>query len=101
MTFEILQTKLKDQTWIDTQDPDFIKALTRIENTLQQMGSQIYIFINYFEQYVTAIQNSPIFALGDGSASDGSISSPTQTPAEPANRAERRAKNKAQGADNA
>lgn len=91
MTFEILQKKLQDTTWTDAQDPEFIKALTRIENTLQQMGAQIYIFISYFEQYVAAMQSSPIFAPGD-SASDGSQSSnPTQTPA-PANRAEKRAR---------
>ena len=92
MTFEILQKKLADKTWTDTQDPDFIKALGRIENTFQQMGAQIYIFISYFEQYVAAMQSSPIFA-SDDIPSDGSQSSnPTQTSADPANRAERRAR---------
>ena len=90
-TFEKLQKKLADKTWTDTQDPDFIAALGRIENTFQQMGAQIYIFISYFEQYVTAIQNSPIFASGDSPSDDSQSSNPTQTPAEPANRAERRA----------
>lgn len=92
MTFEILQKKLADTTWTETQDPEFIKALGRIENTLQQMGAQIYIFISYFEQYVAAMQSSPIFASGDVPSDDSQSSSPTQTPAEPANRAERRAR---------
>ena len=92
MTFEILQKKLQDTTWTETQDPEFIKALGRIENTFQQMGAQIYIFISYFEQYVAAIQGSPIFA-SDDSPSDGSQSSnPTQTSDDSANRAERRAR---------
>lgn len=91
MTFEILQKKLADKTWTDTQDPDFIKALGRIENTLQQMGAQIYIFISYFDQYVAAMQSSPIFASGDVPSDGSQSSNPTQTPA-PANRAEKRAR---------
>ena len=91
MTFEILQKKLADKTWTDTQDPDFIKALGRIENTLQQMGAQIYIFISYFDQYVAAMQSSPILASGDVPSDGSQSSNPTQTPA-PANRAEKRAR---------
>lgn len=95
MTFEILQKKLADKTWTDTQDPDFIKALGRIENTLQQMGAQIYIFISYFEQYVAAMQSSPIFASGDVPSDGSQSSNPTQTSADHSteqfpNRAERR-----------
>jgi len=90
MTFEILKNKLADKSWTDTQDADFIAALGRIENTFQQMGAQIYIFISYFEQYVAAIQASPIFSSEDIPSDDSQSSNPTQTPAEPANRAERR-----------
>ena len=89
MTFEILKNKLADKSWTDTQDADFIAALGRIENTFQQMGAQIYIFISYFEQYVAAIQASPIFSSEDIPSNDSQSSNPTQTPAEPANRAER------------
>lgn len=92
MTFEILQKKLQDKTWIEYQDDDFIKALERIENTFQQMGAQIYIFISYFEQYVAAIQGSPIFASGDVPSDGSQSSNPTQTSDDPANRAERRAR---------
>jgi hypothetical protein len=90
MTFEILKNKLADKSWTDTQDADFIAALGRIENTFQQMGAQIYIFISYFEQYVAAIQASPIFSSEDIPSNDSQSSNPTQTPTEPANRAERR-----------
>jgi hypothetical protein len=92
MTFETLQKKLSDKTWTDAQEPDFIDALKRIENTFQQMGSQIYIFISYFEQYVTAIQNSPIFSSSDIQSDDSQSSSPTQTSPAPANSAEKRAR---------
>ena len=81
MTFEILQKKLADKTWTDAQDPDFISALGRIENTFQQMGAQIYIFISYFEHYVAAIQASPIFSSDDIPSDDSQSSNPTQTPA--------------------
>ena len=101
MTFEILQKKLQDKTWTDTQDPDFIKALERIENTFQQMGAQIYIFISYFEQYVAAIQASPIFASSDVTSDGSQSSNPTQTSPAPTeeqfpNRAEKRAAAKKQ-----
>jgi hypothetical protein len=92
MTFEILQKKLADKSWTDAQDPEFIVALNRIDNTFQQMGAQIYIFISYFEQYVAAIQASPIFASSDISSDDSQSSNPTQTSDQPANRAERRKK---------
>jgi hypothetical protein len=82
MTFEILQKKLADKSWTDTQDADFIAALGRIENTFQQMGAQIYIFISYFEQYVAAIQASPIFSSDDIPSNDSQSSNPTQTPAD-------------------
>jgi hypothetical protein len=85
-----LQKKLADKTWTDTQDADFITALNRIENTFEQMGAQIYIFVSYFEQYVTAIQGSPIFATAGDQSNGSQSSSPTQTSEQPANRAERR-----------
>ena len=89
-----MQKKLADKTWTDSQDADFIAALNRIENTFQQMGAQIYIFVSYFEQYVAAIQSSPIFSSGDIPSDDSQSSNPTQTSAEPANRAEKRAAKK-------
>jgi hypothetical protein len=88
----MLQKKLQDKTWTDTQEPDFITALGNIENAFQQMGAQIYIFISYFEQYVAAIQGSPIFASEEIPSDDSQSSNPTQTSEEPANRAERRKK---------
>ena len=89
-----MQKKLADKTWADSQDADFIAALNRIENTFQQMGAQIYIFVSYFEQYVAAIQSSPIFSSGDIPSDDSQSSNPTQTSKEPANRAEKRAAKK-------
>ena len=89
---EQIQKKLTDQSWTEQQDPDFIDALKSVDTIFEAMGTQIYIFVSYFEQYVQAVSNSPLFAANDSQSNDSQSSAPTQTPAEPANRAERRAK---------
>jgi hypothetical protein len=107
----MLETKLSDKTWTDSQDPEFIKSLQKIRVVIESLSAQIYIFVDYFEQYYNAVANSPIFnesaAMSDSQS--GEVF-PTQTsaPAEPApaNRAERRSKARvtpfqAQGIDNA
>ena len=87
-----IQQKLTDQSWIEQQDPDFIEALKSADTIFEAMGTQIYIFVSYFEQYVQAVSNSPLFANNDSQSNDSQSNPPTQTSAEPANRAERRAK---------
>jgi len=113
-TFQNIQEKLTDKSWTNAQDPEFIKSLTHIEDVITQLSTQVFIFIDYFEQYVDAIQKSPIFSAPDDSQyNDSQSTAPTQTIPDPAlggsgtvaaNRAERRAKQrivKPQGADNA
>ena len=97
----MLETKLADKNWIETQDAEFIKSLEQIRTVIEQLSAQIYIFVDYFEQYYNAIANSPLFnesaAMSDP---DNGEVSPTQTPVRAAaNRAERRSKS--QGVDNA
>ena len=104
----MLETKLADKTWIETQDPEFIKSLEKIKVVIESLSAQIYIFVDYFEQYYNAVANSPIFnesaAMSDP---DSGEVSPTQTPAAAApNRAARRSVKRvtpfqAQGIDNA
>lgn len=100
----MLETKLSDKTWTDTQDDEFIKSLEQLRTVIEQLSAQIYIFVDYFEQYYNAIANSPIFnETAARSASQNGEVFPTQTPA---NRAERRSKKRqtpfqAQGIDNA
>jgi hypothetical protein len=108
----MLETKLADKNWIETQDDEFIKSLEQLKTVIEQLSAQVYIFVDYFEQYYNAVANSPLF--NDGAATDtpdnGEVS-PTQTPAQThvgaaANRAERRAVKRktpfqAQGIDNA
>jgi len=103
----MLETKLADKTWTDTQDPEFIKSLEKVKVVIESLSAQIYIFVDYFEQYYNAVANSPIFnesaAMSDP---DSGEVSPTQTSAAAPNRAQRRAVKRttpfqAQGIDNA
>jgi hypothetical protein len=108
----MLETKLADKTWTETQDDEFIKSLEQLRTVIEQLSSQIYLFVSYFEQYYNAVANSPLFneEAATSDPDNGEVS-PTQTPAQTpvgaaANRAERRAVKRktpfqAQGIDNA
>lgn len=106
--FQWLETKLADKTWTDAQDPEFVKSLEQIKTVIESLSAQIYIFVDYFEQYCNAVANSPIFndTAARSESQSGEVS-PTQTPDSPLlNRAERRSKKRvtpfqAQGIDNA
>lgn len=104
---ETIQKKLQDTKWIEDQDDEFIKALRDTEVALAELSSYLYIMLSYFEQYVEAVQTSPLFAPADAPVKNDDVSSPTQTPSSPLlNRAERRSKKRvtpfqAQGIDNA
>lgn len=92
-TFSSIQKKLEDTTWIESQDKDFVEAIQHVESIIRELSTQIYLFVDYFQQYVHIIQSSQLFAGNDNQSSDVDSQSPTQTPA---NRAERRAADKQQ-----
>jgi len=103
----MLETKLADKTWTDTQDDEFIKSLEQLRTVIEQLSSQIYLFVSYFEQYYNAVANSPLFneEAATSDPDNGEVS-PTQTSAAAPNRAQRRAVKRttpfqAQGIDNA
>ena len=96
-----IQKKLTDQSWIEQQDPDFIEALKSADTIFEAMGTQIYIFVDYFQQYVEAVSGSPLFSANGSPSNDSQSNAPTQTIPDPAlgssetsdgNRAERRSK---------
>ncbi|NBV72563.1 MAG: hypothetical protein EBR60_11100 [Burkholderiaceae bacterium] len=103
----MLETKLADKTWTETQDDGFIKSLEQLRAVIEQLSSQIYLFVSYFEQYYNAVANSPLFnEEAATSDSDNGEVFPTQTSAAAPNRAQRRAVKRttsfqAQGIDNA
>jgi hypothetical protein len=88
-----LQTKLSDKTWTDTQEPEFVNNLTQINNIVENLSAQVFLFLNYFQQYATAISSSPVFSqYADPDVRENGNLSPTQTSQDGA---------PAQGADNA
>ena len=101
--YKNLETKLADKTWTDSLTPDDLKLITDVKDMAENLISQVYIFIDYFHQYVDIVQASAIFSPEYNAAvSDNAQVYPTQTSA-PApsehpssmssgNRAERRKK---------
>ncbi len=91
--YKKLETKLSDKTWTDSLTPDDLKLIVDTKDMAENLISQVYIFIDYFHQYVDIVQASAIFSPEYNAAmSDNGQVYPTQTPAPaPANRAEKRA----------
>jgi hypothetical protein len=106
-----LETKLSDKTWTDSLAPDDLKLITDVKDMSENLISQVYIFIDYFHQYVDIVQASAIFSPEyTQQVQQNAEVYPTQTSAPagptPSNRAEKRAAKKAglilpQGIDNA
>jgi hypothetical protein len=90
--YKNLETKLSDKTWTDNLAPDDLKLITDVKDMAENLISQVYIFIDYFHQYVDIVQASAIFSPDyHGEESNNAEVYPTQTSAAPANRAEKRA----------
>lgn len=96
--YQNLEKKLSDKTWTDTLSEDDIKFLNDVKDGYQNLVSQVYIFIDYFHQYIDLIQASAIFSpqYAEAVAENGNVN-PTQTSPAPANRAEKRAAAKKSG----
>ena len=90
--YKNLETKLSDKTWTDSLAPDDLKLITDVKDMAENLISQVYIFIDYFHQYVDIVQASAIFSPDyNPEESNNAEVYPTQTSAAPANRAEKRA----------
>jgi hypothetical protein len=94
--YKKLETKLSDKTWTESLAPDDLKLIVDTKDMAENLISQVYIFIDYFHQYVDIVQASAIFSPEYNAAmSDNGQVYPTQTSAHavptPANRAEKRA----------
>ena len=102
-TFQKLQTKMQDKTWIDTLavtlPEEDIKLLQDVEVMSGNLISQVYIFIDLFHQYIDLVQSAAIFSpdFVEPDDKDANVY-PTQTsapdPAMSSNRADRRAQEK-------
>lgn len=87
--FQKLETNLADKTWTDKFSEEDVKFFNDMRDMSQNLISQIYIFIEYFHQYVDAVQESAVFSRGaeEQKQEDGDIY-PTQTSSAPAAEAE-------------
>ena len=76
---------MENKTWVKKQDPKFIKALTSVNDVLNEISTHLYIMVSYFEQYVNAIHTSPLFNNAPvADENDNEYSNPTQTFSAPA-----------------
>ena len=76
---------MENKTWVKKQDPKFIKALGSVEGVFNELSTHLYVMVSYFEQYVEAIQSSPLYAPApEESKNDNEYTNPTQTFSEPA-----------------
>ena len=78
----MIAEQMKDENWKSQQNPEFINAIQRVEATMNELTSYLYILVNYFDQYVEAVKTSPLFGPApDYTESDDVSSAPTQTDA--------------------
>jgi hypothetical protein len=90
--YKNLETKLSDKTWTDNLSADDLKLMTDVKDVTENLISQVFVFIDFFHQYVDAVQGAAIFSpeYAEKVQDDAEVY-PTQTSAAPANRAEKRA----------
>lgn len=89
-----MQKKLEDTTWTETQEPEFIKALTDVRNIINNLAGELQTFMSIYYEYTRLIATNMMLVPGPTDEEQNVEGIPTQTipdPA-PANRAERRAK---------
>jgi archaellum component FlaF (FlaF/FlaG flagellin family) len=79
-SFQTIQTYLKNEEWVKSQSDDLITTLKILEETIEVMSTQIYVFIDYFQQYTQALEKSIIFTGVSATSNSDEYTSPTQTP---------------------
>ena len=81
---------MENPSWIETQEPAFVEALQGLFNAFHMAATHNNLMISLFNQYAMALQG----VLTATTATEDDTVSNTNFP-EPANRAERRAVDKA------
>ena len=88
---------MQDQTWIDSQDIEFVNSLNHLIAEFQLSIRQNNLMIQLFNEYGIAMHSiyEATMAIENGDVSNTNFAeqSPAEPPA-PANRAERRAQRK-------
>ena len=60
--YKKLEDKIQDQTWTSKHSEEDIKFFNDVKDMSENLVSQIYVFIEYFHQYVDAVQESAVFS---------------------------------------
>lgn len=83
--YKKLEEKTQDQIWTSKHSEEDVKFFNDVRDMSENLVSQIYIFIEYFHQYVDAVQESAVFSGSrtEEVPEDGKIY-PTQTSSAPA-----------------
>ena len=81
--FQTIQTYLKNDEWVKSQDPDFVNALSECESVIHSLSQQLYIFLDCFEQYAHTLEATIRVPSFDVAPDSREYSAPTQTSAEP------------------
>ena len=82
--YKKLEDKIQDQTWTSKHSEEDIKFFNDVKDMSENLVSQIYVFIEYFHQYVDAVQESAVFSPTkvEEVPEDGKVY-PTQTSSDP------------------
>ena len=85
---------MENQSWIESQEPEFVDALRGLFEAFQMAATHNNLMLSLFNQYAMALQGilTATMATEDDTVSNTNLSEPA-----PANRAERRASDKAAG----
>lgn len=84
---------MESKLWESKLDEGDIKLLNEVAEMNTALISQVYVFMDLLKQYIELVEQTSIFAPDIlENKNDDMSDAPTQTPTEPANRAERRAK---------
>ena len=83
--YKKLEEKIQDQTWTSKHSEEDVKFFNEVKDMSENLVSQIYVFIDYFHQYVDAIQESAVFSPTkvEEVPENGNVY-PTQTSPDPA-----------------
>jgi hypothetical protein len=78
-TFQTIQTHLKNDEWIKSQDEDLLNALRITEEVIEAISQQLFIFIDCFEQYASMLEHTIRVPAFDTTRDSKVSNAPTQT----------------------
>jgi hypothetical protein len=81
--YQTIQTHLKNDEWVKSQDEEFINALSECEVVINALSQQLFIFLDCFEQYAHMLESTIRVPAFDVKPDSKEWSAPTQTSAEP------------------